>query len=135
MELSIVDKYTEEEAYLKFINTQIKNRIKTELKKNYIIFPNTNNFDSVKTFNIYRNPKFNSDRNIITEWITKNIILFLFESNYFIMHFDVEDNKIIAYAGNPTEVTRYTFLLEHWFNTMDDVEVQIIKEYYKHQFK
>ena len=130
MKLTIVDKYTEEECYLNYVNKQIKNRIKTLLKKYYIIFPNTNNLDGVKTFNIYKNPNFNSRHNIITEWVTKNIILFLFEKNYYIMHFDVEDNRIIVYAEKPIDIDKYKPLLEFWFNSIEGVEVQIVKEYY-----
>lgn len=135
MELTVIDKYTQEESYLKYVNKQIKNRIKTLLMKYYIIFPNTNNLDSVKTFNIYKNPNFNSNRNIVTEWITKNIILFLFEKNYYIMHFDIEDNKIIAYAETPIEVDKYKPLLEFWFNSIEGVEIQIVKEYCDWEFK
>jgi len=91
---------------------------------------NIENYDSTYTYvNLYKRPEILPD-NLVGKALFK-----FFEDNYYITQIRIKDNIIENYCYNPTQVTLNKTMLEYMFNSIDDIEVKIIKKYYDSGFK
>jgi hypothetical protein len=121
------NKYKEIMERLKLINKHyVVIKYKESLKDVFEI----EDYDSAYTYvNIYKRPEILPD-NMVGKALFK-----FFEDNYYITQLRIKDNIIENYCYNPTQVTLNQTTLTYMFNSIDDIEVKIIKKYYESEFK
>lgn len=127
----MVNVYSEQQQHLMYVNKQIKDRIDTVLSKQY----NIKNGPTTGAYIMYKSPVYYSDN----KW--KNIIKYIIyqldfliqdiidSRKYYIMKFKVDDNKVIVNAYSPKQVQKFQGNLDMWFNSLEDVQVIIQKQY------
>lgn len=121
------NKYKEIMERLKIINKHyVVIKYEESLKDVFKI----NNYDSSYTYvNLYKRPEILPD-NVVGKALFK-----FFDDNYYITQLRIKDNVIENYCYNPTQVTLNETTLTYMFNSIDDIEIKIVKMYYESEFK
>ncbi len=134
VKINVVDVYNSNESNKMYINKQIKDRLDNEIKKYYDVCYCDDDETIVK---IYSKPNYTGNLfslNNILKFIIYQVGIPISPNKYLVIKFIIDGNKITVDASNPNEVTTYQFNLNHWFNSIDGVEVIINKQYYEWEY-